>query len=125
MIPLASIYHFQIQKLNAMGDVIACVDNRKLLVIDANKPKAGGVRIINMSTGMVGVPTVNEAGVNVRMLIDNSIELGGQVRLESQINPAANGDYRVAQINFDIANRHDPFWYSLLCSNLVYLQGTN
>lgn len=117
--------YYQIEKLNQMGDVIAAIDNTKLLVLDANKPKSGPTRIINMATGMVGVPTVNEMGVNVKMLIDNSIELGGSVRIESQINPAANGDYRVAQINFDIANRADPFWYSLLCSNLIYLQGTN
>lgn len=117
--------HFQLEKLNQMGGVIAAIDDRKLLVIDANKVKTGGTRIINMASGMVGIPQVNESGVTVRMLVDNSIELGGQVKIESQINPAASGDYRVGQINFDICNRADPFWYSLFCSNLIYLQGQN
>lgn len=116
---------YQLEKLNNMGDVIACIDGGKLLVLDANKAKAGGPRLINMATGMVGIPNVNESGVTVKMLVDNSIELGGEVQIESQINPAANGNFRVAQINFDVANRHDPFWYTLLCSNLIYLQGTN
>jgi hypothetical protein len=108
-----------------MGDVVASADNGKLLVIDANKAKTGGSRLINLATGMVGIPNVNESGVTVKMLVDNSIELGGEVQIESQINPAANGSYRVAQINFDVANRSEPFFYTLLCSNLVYLQGTN
>lgn len=116
---------YQIEKLNQMGGCIAFVDNGKLIVLDSNKAKTGSKILIDMAGGMVGVPQVNDSGVTVKTLVNNSIELGGEVEIVSQINPAANGSYRVGQINFDIANRADPFWYSLFCSNLIYLQGTN
>lgn len=115
---------YQLEKLNMMGNVRAAVDNDKLLVLDADKAKAGAVRVINMKTGMVGIPSVTQNGVIVRMLVDNSIEIGGEVKIESEINPAANGLFRVDQINFDIANRANPFFYTLICSNRNFGQGT-
>lgn len=105
----------QIDKLNAVGGIVAFIDNSTLVVIDSNKPRKGDVRKINAQTGMVGIPQVTEYGCIVKMMIDNSISLGGPVEVESKINPAVNGPYRVVGIEFEAANRENPFWYTLAC----------
>lgn len=112
-----------IDKLEQMGGVQAFTDNGSLIVIDSDKAKAGAPRLIDSANGMVGVPQVTDYGVVVKVMIDNSIQLGGNVVIRSEINPAVNGSYKVIQMNFEIANREDPFWYTLSCSNLAKYQG--
>lgn len=114
----------QIDLLNQMGGIQAAEYKGKLIVVDAEKAAPGEPRLINQDTGMVGIPQVTDTGVLVQMMIDNSIELAKSVTIESKINPAANGTFKVCQIHFEVANRDKPFYYSLFCSNLVYLQGS-
>jgi hypothetical protein len=115
----------QVEKLNHMGGIKAYIDNGTLVVQDANKPRTGDVVQINANTGMVGIPQVTELGVIVKAMINPQIKLGGQVNVTSLINPAANGLYYVTQINFEVANRENPFWYTLSClSPDKYLGGT-
>ena len=113
----------QVSRLGEAGGVDAFVDNDKLVVIDSQKYRKGATRVISAATGMVGVPQPTDSGVLVQMMIDNSIELGGSVEVQSELNPACNGTYKVVQINFEAANRDNPFWYTLVCSNLAYYQG--
>ena len=71
----------------------------------------------------MGIPQVTQQGVNVTVMINPEIQLGGTVTIDSAMNPAANGTYKVIKINFEIANRDEPFWYILETSNLGYYQG--
>lgn len=115
----------QIKKLNEVGGVIAFVDNSTLVVIDADKPRGDTVRLINANTGMVGVPQPTPEGVNVTMMIDNTIQCGGMVQIESAINPGCNGNFIVRKIDYEVANRDNPFYYTLQCGNpQFYLAGT-
>jgi len=115
----------QVEKLNHMGGIKAYIDNDVLVVQDADKPRQGDVVPINANTGMVGVPQVTQFGVVVRVMINPQIKLGGRVRIDSLINPAANGFYNVIQINFEVASRDVPFYYTLSClSPDRYLGGT-
>lgn len=113
-----------VREINKFGGVVATVDNSTLLVLDANKPRKGSVRVISASTGMVGVPQVTEYGCVVKVMIDSSIQLLGSVKVVSEINPAVNGEYKVIKIGFDVANREEPFYYTLVCSNQLFYQGT-
>lgn len=115
----------RLNKLNMIGGIIASVNDKTLTVLDANKPKAGVPHLINLTTGMVGVPQVDWTGVSVKVLINNYMRLGDQVRIESQINPPASGEFRIIKMDFDVANRANPFFYNLYCSNLILIQGTN
>lgn len=115
----------QIDKLQQCGDVRAFVDNKTLVVMDKNTFRGTEKFDLNLDTGMVGVPQATESGVIVRMLINPSIQIGGGVKIVSQINPSVNGEnYNVAQMTFDIANRDDPFYYTLVLSNFFLNQGT-
>lgn len=118
----ASIY--QVQKLNDMGGVIAFVDNGTLVVIDAGKPRGTNVRKISLSTGMVGIPQITQKGITVRMMIDNTVELGNQIEIESNVIPAANGRYIIQKMLFDVASRDQQFYYTLDCWLPQYFPGT-
>lgn len=112
-----------VNKLNEMGGVNAFIDNTTLVVVNVGTPRRGATRIISSDTGMVGVPEVTFQGVRVKMMIDNSIKLYGQVQVISEINPAANGNYIVGRIDFEVATREQPFWYILTCLNPAFFLG--
>lgn len=113
----------QVDKLNHMGGIKAYVDGATLVVQDASTPRSGASLLISANTGMVGVPQVTEFGVVVRVMLNPAVRLGGQVTIDSLINPAANGTYYVTQIDFEVANRDTPFWYTLSCLSPSYFVG--
>ena len=116
----------QVQKLNMIGGILAYIDPRSniLIVHDSDKSRPGGSILVSANTGMVGIPQVTEVGVLVKVMLAPSYQLGGQIEVVSEINPAANGTYFIYKINFDVANRDTPFWYTLECRTLGYFMGT-
>ena len=108
----------QVDKLAQAGGVNAFIDNNSLTVTDQNQSVPGGPFSINANTGMVGVPEVDEMGVNVRVMIDPALQLGGSAVIESKLNPAANGTYQtIYKMAFEVANRDTPFWYDVYVTN--------
>lgn len=103
----------QVKKLGETGGINAFIDNDTLVVINQGEARPGQSRLINKNTGMVGIPEVDEKGVYVKVMMDNSLQLGGRITVESDINPAANGDFRINRMEFEVANRENPFWYNI------------
>jgi hypothetical protein len=101
----------QVEQLGSMGRVNAYIDDDTLVVKDFNKPLEKRTRILNLDTGMIGIPEFTEQGIKVKMLFDNQTVLGGGLNVTSQLNPAANGTYTVAKLSFELANRDTPFYY--------------
>lgn len=97
------------------GNVDAFVDNQTLVVKDKNVPLQEIVKILNLNTGMIGVPEVTETGVRVKMLLDNTTQLGGLLALTSKLNPALNGNYVIQKLDFDVSNRDEPFFWIAEC----------
>ncbi len=114
---------YQIRDLNEMGGIIASIDGNVLTVRDADKPDKALPRLISATTGMVGIPQFTAAGINVRMMIDNTIKLGGIVNIISEEVPAANGSWVVQKILFEVASRDQPFFYTLDCKVPAYYAG--
>lgn len=108
----------QVDLLQQAGGVSAYLDDGKLVVKNAGRPLNGRVRILNKNSGMVGIPKPTEKGLKVTFLIDAETVLGGGLRLQSQINPAANGDYVITQLSFDVATHDTPFFYTALATRL-------
>lgn len=113
----------QIEDLNQMGDIVAYIDNKTLVVQDADKARGETIRVINSGNGMVGQPTPTAYGCTVTMMLDNTIQVGCEVEVQSTINPACNGNYIVQKVEFDIANRDKPFWYILDCKTKDFYTG--
>lgn len=102
----------QVNKLQEMGGVSAYIDDDVLVVKDSQRPLSGRVRILNKDSGMVGLPKTTERGVSVTFLIDADTAIGGALRLDSQYNKAANGDYVIEQLAFDVQSHDAPFFYT-------------
>lgn len=111
----------QISDMAQCGGVYAFCDNDTLHVTDQGKPLQGMPRIVNKSTGMVGIPEIDELGVRVKVMIDSTYILGGQITIQSDLNPSANGTYTIAILEFDVATREDAFWYNIYATryNLI------
>jgi hypothetical protein len=115
----------QLHALGQIGGIDVINDNGELVIIDSVKARAGDNIVIDAANGMVGIPTATDTGVLVRVMATNAIKVGCGVTIDSQLNPAANGTYKVIQLGFEVASRDQPFWYNLYCSNLPLYQGTS
>lgn len=101
----------QVDKLGSVGAVNAYVDDNALVVKNYNAPLKGRTRVLNASSGMIGIPEITEQGVRVKFLIDNQTILGGGLQIQSEMNPAANGLYTIFKLGFQIASRDTPFYF--------------
>lgn len=105
----------QIEKLNENSEITAYLDDGVLVVKDFNAPLNGKTRILDLESGMIGIPEISEQGLKVKFLLDNKTTLGGALDVTSQIYPAVNGTYVIYKLNFDIANRSEPFYFIAEC----------
>ncbi len=109
-----------IARIEECGNYEAFIDRNRLVVKNVGVPIQGEqIRLVNALTGMVGIPEVNEWGVRVKMMIDNSVSIGSGVRIESEFNPGANGDYYIYKLDFHVANRENPFYYVMECRTIL------
>jgi hypothetical protein len=108
----------QVEKLQAAGGVSAYIDDDKLVVKDRDTPLNDRMRVLNMHSGMVGLPMATEKGAKVTFLIDPETAIGGGLRIDSRFNPAINGDYIINQLSFDAQSHDDPFFYTALATRL-------
>lgn len=100
----------QVEAVADTGGVEAYLDDETLVVKDRGKPLQNRVKIINNTSGMIGVPEATERGVSVKVLFDLQTDLGGQIDLTSELNPALDGSYTIFKIDYDLASRDTP-WY--------------
>jgi len=108
----------QVPLLGSSGGVNAFVDDGKLVVKDRDKPLAGTI-IVNEYTGMVGAPKLDIQGVTVTFLIDTVPTLGAALEVQSRLYPACNGRYEIYKLDYDIANRSDPFYWTAKASRPI------
>ncbi len=101
----------QIDRLGMIGNVNAYLDDDVLVVKNMNTQLTGKLRILDLTSGMIGIPELDQHGVKVKFLLDNKTTLGGALQITSEIYPAANGTYVIYQLGFDIASRDTPFYW--------------
>lgn len=107
-----------IRRLEEMGGIRAFIDDDLLVVNDIGSTIRGAVRVLNMDSGLVGIPKATEKGIDVTFLIDRETTLGGMLRLDSRMNKGINGDYSIDQLKFDVATHEDLFFYQAQCTRL-------
>lgn len=101
----------QVNKLQAAGGVDAFLDGETLIVKNMNVPLKGRTRKLNLDSGMIGIPELNEHGIKVTFLLDNLTTIGSALEVTSKLYPACNGTYSIYKLGFDIASRDTPFYY--------------
>ena len=110
----------QVDKLNQLSNIRACVENNKLVVIDSGSPRNSAPVTISQQTGMIGVPEITAQGVRVKTLIQNNLLMFTPVNIVSTANPMANGTFIVNQIQYQIASRNTQFYWILDCVRPEY-----
>lgn len=101
----------QIKSINDLTDDDVYIDNNELVVKERTKARTGSsIKILNKTTGMVGIPESTENGIRVTMLYDPQVNVGSRIRLTSEINPVLNGDYLVYKLDFDISSRDTQYY---------------
>lgn len=116
---------YNIDNLSKLGNIHVGIDNDTLWVTDSNKARKNTGFLLDDSTGMIGVPQVTSEGVVVKMMLNSAIHIGGEITIDSKINPSANGTFKVMKIDYEIASRDQPFWFTLLCQNLLIYSGNS
>lgn len=101
----------QITELGKFGPIDAYQDDQRLIIKNKNKPLSSKTRIVNLNTGMIGIPELTEQGIKVKFLLNNQTVVGGALQVTSNVYPAANGNYIIYKLSFDIASRDTPFYY--------------
>ena len=108
----------QVARIDALGDVRAYVDDRTLIVQDKDKARTGQIKILSQDTGMVGIPRLADGGLTVSYLADGVTEVGGMLRVESKLHPAANGDWVILQLSFVLSSYDDEYTYTAECERI-------
>lgn len=103
----------QINELAQTGMVDAYLDDETLVVKEINKPRRNAVKVVDNTTGMIGIPEATERGVKVTILFDLETVLGGEMRLKSELNPALDGSYTIYKIDFDLTSRDTSFYLDI------------
>ena len=102
----------QIVYLQRIGGVSCFVDDGVLLVTDKGAALSDRVKVLNIASGLVGIPTKTPKGAQIVFLIDAETKVGGVIRLQSKADKTINGDYRVNELKFDIDTHGDSFFYT-------------
>ena len=74
----------------------------------------GTTRRVSESSGLIGVPSLTDSGVQVRVLLNGDIEPQSKIDLVSAVVPSANGVFRVTSIKHVGDTGNSPDWYSEL-----------
>ena len=70
------------------------------------------ILILDMNSGLVGIPKRTDKGVQVQYLIDAESQLGGTLRLDSKADKSLNGDYEITELKYDVDTHGDNFFYT-------------
>lgn len=106
-----------INKLAKCGGVNVQCDHSTLSIYDIGSAIGNSSPfLLNASNGMVGIPEATQNGIKAMCLIRPEPQIGGPITIQSNINPAADGDYFINTMNYHVTNRDDPFWYELFCN---------
>ena len=114
----------QVDAMNDLGSVNAYVDDGILVIKESTKALPNRIKVIDIDSGMIGIPDITEQGLKVRFLLDNQTVLGGLLRVSSLIYPVVNGDYIIYKLGFEIATRDTPFYYTAEAKRLIWKMQT-
>jgi hypothetical protein len=68
--------------------ITAFVERDKLVILPPNTPRKGNVPLISKDTGLMGYPTFSSQGLGLRTLFHPDIQMGGQVKVQSELQVA-------------------------------------
>lgn len=83
------------------------IDNNKCYVLNKDEVTNELIPIVDASTGLMGTPTRAQLKVVFDTLLNNHIQLGGKIDLQTVISTHLNGEYIVESIDYNGDNHSD------------------
>lgn len=74
---------------------------------------------INASTGMIGIPEPTQCGVNIRTILDVSLNVGQTIDFLSSKIPIYNGEYNIYGLNYHGCTRSNDYYNDLICLRVM------
>ena len=133
---LAGMSRFYLRNLASKINTSWSIENGKILMIPIKSYRIGEAVVINVNTGLIGLPEQTDNGINFTILLNSALRIGGLVKLNnaeipqlSQANPNqplkfdsldqvqanslinADGVYRVYSIEHE-GDTRGASWYS-------------
>lgn len=105
----------QVDRLAALGKLDVFADDEQLVVKEQGVPLSGKVRVLNKSSGLVGIPKLTEQGLKVTYMLDNTTVEGGGLQIFSEVYPTVNGLYVIYKLGWNITSRDTPFYWQPEC----------
>jgi hypothetical protein len=94
----------QMHALAEAGNFYAQIDSETnvLAIWPKSGTRGGQIPLISATTGMIGVPSFADLGINVRSLFFPGVRLGSQVQVKSDAVPNASKTWRVNALTYDL-----------------------
>lgn len=103
-----------IKEIEEAGSYDVWFDSEALHIADKGKGNEKlPAKLVNENTGMIGIPKVDAVGCEVTILLDNSVEIGQKILLESIAIPSASGTYVIYEIKYDLNLRGNNYYMIL------------
>ena len=100
-----------IKELNELGDIVAYEDDGVLVVQDQGQPRTDiGIRRIDETSGLIGIPKPDAIGVECKVLLDNTLKIGQKIYLESLVIPSSCGEYYIYELKHSGDLRGNEFY---------------
>lgn len=108
-----------IKELNEICDILVYEDDGVLVVQDKGQPRIDvGIRRIDETSGMIGIPKPDAIGIECKILLDNSIKIGQKIYIESTSIPAASGEYCIYELKHSGDLRGNEFYTEIKARRL-------
>jgi hypothetical protein len=109
----------KIQKMARQVGAGLLVDDREVVLLPAkDAPRGGDAVLLNKDTGMIGYPTFNQDGIQVKCLFNPDLKQGGLVKVESVL-PKSTGVWRITKLSHDLAAFRQGPWNSAVEAEYV------
>ncbi len=107
-----------IDKIAKKPEIEAYLDGNTLVVKNKRVPLAGRLIVLNKDSGMIGVPKrlksekPKQAKIQVQWLVDEIPSVGWGLQIQSERVQSANGVWIISKLQFDLANRDKPWYFT-------------
>lgn len=107
-------------QVNQAQDALAfIVANDVLYVGWQNEPYPASIPVISAKSGLIGIPTPTEAGINLQVLMDVSLSPLQTIYVQSEHLPLYNGKYNIINIRHHGSLRGRDWYSDLECVKVV------
>lgn len=107
----------QAKALAVAAGIDIYLDNKTLAITPANSPRGSLIPEVSAATGMIGYPTFDGVGVNLKVYFNPSITFGGSIKVVSSITQAA-GQWIVTSIAYRLeSEKLGGVWFATVRGN--------